>query len=70
MPSAPPSNRRLLTLLLAALALLFITFVSFPRHHDLGIFHSDVPVHKVSVADSTLKGGAIIGKLGNETLKY
>ena len=69
MPSATPSNRRRLTLLLAALVFLIITFVGFSRHHDPGVVYSNAPIYKVSVADSMLKGDAIMGKLANETLK-
>lgn len=70
MPSAAPANRRFLILLYVALAFLFFTFVGFFRHHDLGVGYSNAPIHKVSVADSTLRGASIMGKLGNETLKY
>jgi len=70
MPTAVAvSNRRFLVLLLAAVGLvsLISVFLSRPRHANAAL--SSVPIHQVNVNDNTLKGDAIMGKIGNETLK-
>ncbi|SLM34535.1 ERV/ALR sulfhydryl oxidase domain [Lasallia pustulata] len=64
-------NRRFLLLLLAAASLLSLTLILFSgsRQSDNTHTYSLTPIHPISVQDSTLKGDAIMGKLGNETLK-
>ena len=67
-PSTIP-NRRFLLLLVAAVSL--VSFLSWtfsgPRNPDAAF--KSVPIHKVSVDDDVLKGDAIMGKIGNETVK-
>ena len=63
------ANRRFLVLLMVAIA--FVSVISWalssPRPIDPA--STSTPIHKVSVSDDTLKGDAIMGKIGNETLK-
>lgn len=67
--SAMP-NRRFLPLLTIAAVALCLTLYSIWEHNSPPIaYREPVGYHHVTVADSTIKGGAIMGKLGNETLK-
>ena len=73
MPSASSvSNRRFLLLLFLAAVFLTFTIFSLNTSDSEGapLAHGKTPIHHVTVADSTLNGEAIMGKLGNETLKY
>ncbi len=71
MPSAGAIvNRRLLIIILSALGFITFTFLGLSRSRAGDLSYANTPVHQVSVDDSTLKGGAIMPKLGNETLKY
>jgi hypothetical protein len=68
------ANRRFLVLCIAAAGLLFLVYAGMLRRPstagaDVGGYGS-TPIHHVSVADETLKGAAVMPKLGNETLKY
>ena len=62
-------NRRFLLLLVAAVGLVSLLSWTFSgrRNQDAGF--SSVPIHQVSVDDDVLKGDAIMGKIGNETIK-
>ncbi|MCJ1408632.1 hypothetical protein MMC19_002707 [Ptychographa xylographoides] len=62
-------NRRFLILLLTAAAILCFTYLGLFRSNHSSASYSKTPIHHVTVADSTLKGDAIMGKIGNETLK-
>ena len=71
MPShGAVANRRFLVLLIAAAGLIFFTIALFSNHDTTALDYSTMPIPPVTVQDSTLKGDAIAGKLGNETLKY
>ena len=63
------ANRRFLVLLMVAIA--FVSVISWalssPRPTDSTL--SSTPIHQVNVNDDTLKGDAIMGKIGNETVK-
>lgn len=79
------ANRRLLLSLLLAAGLLSIFILSLSRHSPSDspylpsslsstpntppLAYAQTPIHHVSVDKSTLAGGAIMPKLGNETLK-
>lgn len=71
MPSpGAVANRRLLVYLIAASGLVAFFFVFLSGSGDRpALAYSQTPIHHVSVQGDTLKGGAIMGKLGNETLK-
>jgi len=70
MPShGAVANRRFLVLLIAAAGLIFFTIALFSNHDTTALDYSTMPIPPVTVQDSTLKGDAIAGKLGNETLK-
>ena len=59
-------NRRFLSLLLVAATLLFLTSIFFQQRQSPDAMFPQTPV---SVDMKILKGDAIMGKLGNETLK-
>ena len=59
-------NRRFLSLLLVAAILLFLTSIFVQQRQSSDAAISQPPI---SVNTKTLKGNAIMGKLGNETLK-
>ncbi|MCJ1258359.1 hypothetical protein MMC24_006192 [Lignoscripta atroalba] len=63
------SNRRFFILLLATVFFFLIILTGLSRRGDSVTAYNQTPVHHVTVEDSTLKGDAIMGKLGNETLK-
>lgn len=65
------ANRRFLILLLAALGLISFTFILlFPPHTSSpNPDYSTTPIHPIDAQENTLKGAAIMGTLGNETLK-
>jgi len=63
-----PSNRRFLTLLLAALALVSLLTYTLSRP-PIPDQPSSAPIHPITANDSILKGTAISSKIGNETLK-
>lgn len=63
------SNRRFLVLLLAAIGLVSFFSVILSRHRNSDAAFSSVPIHQVNVNDDTLKGDAIMGTVGNETVK-
>lgn len=69
-PTGTMTNRRFLVLLLAVIGVLCFTLALLSRQGDPDIAYSKTPIHHVEADDSTLKGGAIMSKLGNETLKY
>jgi hypothetical protein len=69
-PTGTMTNRRFLFLLLALIGILCFTLALLSRQSDLDLAYSKTPIHHVTVDDSTLKGAAIMSKLGNETLKY
>jgi len=69
-PTGTMTNRRFLVLLLAVIGILCFTLALLSRQSDPDLAYSKTPIHHVTVDDSTLKGGAIMSKLGNETLKY
>ncbi|MCJ1293429.1 hypothetical protein MMC34_004984 [Xylographa carneopallida] len=63
-------SRRFLPLLTAAAIILCLTVYTLRNQNSPPIAYREPgTIHHVSVADSTLKGDAIMGKLGNETLK-
>ena len=67
-PSGPLANRRFLIFLVGVVG--FISLISLifrPPSSNAAI--GRVPIHRMSVDDNVLKGEAIAGKLGNETLK-
>jgi FAD-linked sulfhydryl oxidase len=61
------ANRRFLVLLVAVFGA--ITFMIVLFSGPVASNYSKTPIHRVTVGDATLKGGAIMPKLGNETLK-
>jgi hypothetical protein len=63
------TNRRFLVLVFAAVVMLCFILLNISRQTDSSLSYSNTPIHHVSVDDATLKGGAIMPKLGNETLK-
>ena len=68
-PSTVP-NRRFLLLLVAAIGLVSLLSWTFSdRSSNPNAPFSSVPIHQVSVTDDVLKGDAIMGKIGNETVK-
>lgn len=67
-PSGPLANRRFLVFLVAVVGFIFLISLVF-RPPGLNSAFSKVPIHRVSVDDGVLKGEAISGKIGNETLK-
>lgn len=69
-PTGTMTNRRFLVLLLALIGILCFTLALLSRQSDPDLAYSKTPIHHVAVDDSTLKGAAIMSKLGNETLKY
>lgn len=70
MPSqGAVANRRFLVLLLAAVGLVSLLSIFFSRSHNPDAAFNSTPMHQISVNDDTLKGDAIMGKIGNETLK-
>ena len=74
MPSpAAVANRRLLLSFLLAFAVASFLYVSISRQSGprspTPIAYAEEPIHQVTVDADTLKGGAIMPKLGNETLK-
>ena len=61
---------RFLIFLVAAIAFVSFLIWTFPdRSSNLNATSSSVPIHQVNVADDVLKGDAIMGKIGNETVK-
>jgi hypothetical protein len=70
----PGTNRRFLSLLLIAATFCALSFVLLFRNGNVGQgvveTFRDTPIHHVEVSTETLHGGAIMPKLGNETLKY
>ncbi|MCJ1386691.1 hypothetical protein MMC17_009817 [Xylographa soralifera] len=63
-------NRRFFPLLTAAALILCLTIYTLWNQNSPPIAYRELgAIHPVSVAESTLKGDAIMGKLGNETLK-
>ncbi|KAM0794348.1 ERV/ALR sulfhydryl oxidase domain-containing protein [Usnea florida] len=67
-PSTVP-NRRILVLLVAAIGLVSLLSWTFSARSNPDATFSSVPIHQVSVNDDVLKGDAIMGKIGNETIK-
>ncbi|MCJ1286897.1 hypothetical protein MMC26_006243 [Xylographa opegraphella] len=68
--SAMPPRRFLPLLTTAAAIILCLTIYTIWNANSPPIaYRKPGAIHHVSVADSTLKGDAIMGKLGNETLK-
>lgn len=62
------ANRRFLVIVVAVVGFVSLLSLVF-RQHDTDLVFSNVPIHRVSVDDSILKGEAISGKIGNDTLK-
>ena len=60
------TKRRFLVLLVAAASFLTFSFLVLYRRQPS---YAQVPIHRVEVSSETLGGGAIMPKLGNETLK-
>lgn len=66
--SGPMANRRFLVILVTVVGFIsLISLVFRQRGPDSGF--SNVPIHRVNVDDKVLKGEAISGGIGNETLK-
>ena len=63
------ANRRFLVLLMAAIAFVSVISWAFSSPRTVDSTFSSTPIHEVSVSDDTLKGDAIMGKIGNETVK-
>lgn len=61
-------NRRFLVLLLAAVGFISLLSVFFRQQNPNAAF-GNPPIHPVNVDSHILKGDAIMGKIGNETLK-
>lgn len=69
-PTSAMPNRRFLPLIIITAVILCLTFYTvWNQGHPSIAYQKPGAIHHVSVADSTLKGDAIMGKLGNETLK-
>lgn len=64
--SSKMPNRRFLSLLLVAVMLLFIISLLLKQRQTPGATFPDTPV---SIDKTVVQGEAIMGKLGNETLK-
>ena len=62
-------NRRFLLLLVAAVGLVSLLSWAFSGRKNPDAIFRSVPIHQVSVDDDVLKGDAIMGKIGNETIK-
>ena len=62
-------NRRILVLLVAAVGLVSLLSWTFSARRNADATFSSVPIHQVNVDDDVLKGDAIMGKIGNETVK-
>lgn len=62
------SNRRFLMLLIVAVGFVSLMSIFFRRQNSNAAF-SSTPFHPVNVDSHILKGDAIMGKIGNETLK-
>ena len=62
-------NRRFLLLLITAVGLVSLLSWTFSGPRNLNATLSSVPIHQVNVDDDVLKGDAIMGKIGNETVK-
>ncbi|CAF9915469.1 MAG: hypothetical protein GOMPHAMPRED_000766 [Gomphillus americanus] len=75
MPSpGAMANRRLMVYIVGAIGILSIFFITFSRHgptvsSNTPLAYAATPIHEVTVKKETLNGGAIMPKLGNETLK-
>ena len=71
MPSSKTMSNRRFLIFLCGIIFFFCTILAgLSRRSDSVMAYSATPIHHVTVEDSTLKGDAIMGKLGNETLKY
>ena len=60
--------------IVGAIGILSIFFITFSRHgptvsSNTPLAYAATPIHEVTVKKETLNGGAIMPKLGNETLK-
>lgn len=62
-------NRRFILLLVTAVSLVSLLSWALSGRRNPDATFSSVPVHLVSVDDDVLKGDAIMGKIGNETIK-
>lgn len=63
------SNRRFVVLLVAAVGLVSLLSWTFSKPRNIDSMFSSVPIHPVKVVDTILKGDAIMGKIGNATVK-
>ena len=63
------ANRRFVLLLMVAITFVSIISWGFSTPRTIDSTFSSTPIHKVSFSDDTLKGDAIMGKIGNETVK-
>ena len=63
------TNRRFLTLLIASVGLISIISLYLTRPKSPVPAFINTPIHPVAVDHKVLNGGAIMGKIGNETLK-
>ena len=63
------ANRRFLVLLMAAITFVSVISWAFSSPQSIDPPFTSTPTHIVSVSDDTLKGDAIMGKIGNETVK-
>ena len=68
-PQSTVPNRRFLLLLLTAVGLISLLSLTISKHRNPDAGFSSVPIHQVSVDNDVLKGDAIMGKIGNETVK-
>ena len=66
-PSGPLANRRFLIFFVGVVGFIFLISLIFRPSGSDSAFSA--PIHRVNVDDSILKGEAIAGKIGNETLK-
>ncbi|KAF6232337.1 hypothetical protein HO173_009442 [Letharia columbiana] len=67
-PGTVPT-RRFILLLVTAVGLVSLLTWTFSGRRNLDATFSSIPIHQVSVDDDVLKGDAIMGKIGNETIK-
>ena len=67
--SGSMANRRFLVLLIATLGFLFTVSILFSHTSTQSAVFNNSQIHPVSVDKAVLKGDAIMGKIGNETLK-
>jgi len=67
-PTSTLPNKRILTLLTAALGLISLMSLIFSRHQT-PTSYSPVPFHQIKVDSDVLKGDVIAGRIENATAK-